>query len=72
MGIIIPKIIEILKKDRSRKSPEDVNYIISSMKELKSLEYGRKLALNFAQESQAIFKNKLSFLKKEPYRQYSG
>jgi geranylgeranyl diphosphate synthase type II len=64
-----PQIIKILKKDRSQKSPQEVDYIISLMKKYKSLEYGYNLALDFAQKANDFFDKELFFLKKEPYRQ---
>lgn len=63
-----PKIIEILKKDRQEKTSEEVQYILSLLKEHKSLDYGYNLALDFAQKAKDFFKKELSFLKQEPYR----
>jgi geranylgeranyl diphosphate synthase type II len=64
-----PKILEILKKDRSHKTPSDVNYIINTMKKNKSLEYGHQLAADFTATARHLFDTDLLFLNREPYRQ---
>ena len=64
-----PKIIEILSKPRSTKTPDDINYILKLLKDNHSLEYGFALAQDFAAQAKNIFDSDLSFLKTEPYRQ---
>ena len=62
------KLKQILSKNRSEKTPKEVDWVIKKMEEYGSLEYGKKLAKKFATQAQKIFDNDLKFLSKEPFR----
>ena len=64
----LSKIKEILSKNRSEKTPDEVNWVIKKMEEYGSIDYGKKIAQKFAKEAQEIFDNDLKFLSKEPFR----
>ena len=62
------KLMVILEKPREKKTKNEVTWVISKMKESGSLEYGRKMAEDFAKQAEKIFDKKLGFLKNEPAR----
>ena len=63
------KIInKILNKNREEKSEKDVKMILKLMEKYGSIDYGQKLAENFAKKALKIFDEEMKFLKKEPYR----
>lgn len=62
------KLKEILSKNRSQKTSDEVNWVIKKMGEYGSLEYSQNLAKKFAAQAQQIFDNDLKFLSKEPFR----
>lgn len=62
------KLKQILSKSRDQKTPEEVEWVITKMKQYKSIEYGKNLAQKFALEAQQIFNTELKFLSKEPFR----
>ena len=62
------KLQQILSKSRDQKKPDEVSWIISKMNQYGSLDYGKKLAQEFAKEAQSIFDHDLKFLSKEPFR----
>lgn len=64
----LSKLKKILSKTREQKTPDEIIWIISKMKQYGSLEYSHSLAVKFAKESKKIFENELKFLSKEPYR----
>lgn len=64
------KIISILKKERDRKSTEEVGWIINKMHHYGSIEYGRKLAQELKQKSLNIFEKNLKFLSHQPARNH--
>lgn len=62
------KLREIMRKSREQKKVREVEWVIAKMKENGSLEYGRKIAENFAHQAKKIFETKLDFLAKQPAR----
>jgi len=62
------KLHDILDKTREQKTPSEVFWVINQMKEVGSLDYGKKLADKFSQEAQNIFNTELTFLSTEPFR----
>lgn len=62
------KLQQILLKTRDQKTEGEVKWVIDQMKENGSLDYGKKLASEFAQESIKIFDSELKFLSIEPFR----
>ena len=59
---------EILSKTRNQKTFTDIQFVIDKMKQYGSLDYGRKLAKDYAQQAQTIFDKELTFLSKQPFR----
>lgn len=62
------KLHDILDKTREQKTPSEVLWVIDQMKEVGSLNYGKKLADKFSLEAQNIFNTELTFLSLEPFR----
>lgn len=62
------KLEKILLKPRSQKTPAEISWVINQMKQQGSLDYAKKLADKFSQESVKIFESELKFLSKEPFR----
>lgn len=62
------KLLSIMRKSRTEKTEDEVEWVIKKMEEYGSLEHGRKLAEKFAREAENIFENKLKFLKHQPAR----
>lgn len=58
----------ILLKSATQKTASEVNTVIKLMEKYGSLDYGRQLATAFAKESKKIFQQKLTFIKKQPFR----
>jgi geranylgeranyl diphosphate synthase type II len=58
----------ILLKPAAQKTPSDINTIIKLMEKYGSLDYGRQMATKFARQSKKIFQQKLTFIKKQPFR----
>lgn len=61
-------IKSILLKPATQKTASDIDTIIKLMEKYGSLDYGRQLATKFAKESKKIFQQKLTFIKKQPFR----
>jgi len=62
------KLIEILLKKRSAKTPDDIIWVIDQMKQNGSLEYGQKIAEDLAKQAREIMETKLTFLNQQPAR----
>jgi len=62
------KLTAIMEKGRDEKSPQEVEWVIKTMKKHGSLEYGEKLAERLAKEAKQIFEKKLGFLSRQPAR----
>ncbi|MFA5750305.1 MAG: polyprenyl synthetase family protein [Candidatus Shapirobacteria bacterium] len=62
-----PKLITILSKNRNQKTVDEVKWVINQMNQIGSLEYGKKLATEFAKKATQIFESELKFLDKEPF-----
>jgi len=62
------KLHDILDKTREQKTPSEVLWVINQMKEVGSLDYGKKLADKFSSQAQNIFDTELTFLSLEPFR----
>jgi len=58
----------VLLKSATQKTASDVNKVIKLMEKYGSLDYGRQLATKFARQSKKIFQQKLTFIKKQPFR----
>jgi geranylgeranyl diphosphate synthase type II len=58
----------ILLKPATQKTASDIDIVIKLMEKYGSLDYGRQLANKFARESKKIFQQKLTFIKKQPFR----
>jgi geranylgeranyl diphosphate synthase type II len=63
----LSKLKEILNKAGTKKSPEEVAWVIRKMEEYKSLDHGRELVKQFAIEANIIFDQELTFFNKEPF-----
>lgn len=64
------KITKILSKGRDAKTQAEVDWIIKKMHEYKSIEYAENLAREFKNKAQKIFEKEMTFIKKQPYRNY--
>lgn len=62
------RVNEVFKKSREEKTEGEVKWVIEKMKEYGSLDYGRRIARDFATKALEIFDQKLSFLEKQPAR----
>jgi len=62
------KLKEILSKTRTQKTPDDIKFVLDKMNQYGSLDHGRNLAKDYAQQAQEIFDKELTFLNKEPFR----
>lgn len=62
------KLTTIMEKGRDEKSPQEVEWVIKTMKKHGSLEYGEKLAEKLANKARKIFEQKLGFLSRQPAR----
>lgn len=62
------KVIAILSKTREGKTQKDVDFVLEKMKQYKSIDYTRKIAMEFRDKARDIFENKMKFLDKEPAR----
>ena len=62
------KLLKILKKERSQKTPADVEWVIKNMSEYGSISYATKLASGLKDKSLKIFQTNLNFLRKNPAR----
>lgn len=62
------RLLSIMRKSRTEKTEDEVEWVIKKMEEYGSLEHGRKLAEKFADEAETIFEKKLKFLKHQPAR----
>lgn len=62
------KLEEIMTKTRDQKTPQEVGWVIDSMKKYSSLDYCKSKALEFAAQAKEIFETELTFLNREPYR----
>ncbi len=62
------KLLNILQKDRLKKNQKEVLWVINQMKEVGSLDYGRKLADKFSADARQIFDTELTFLSQQPFR----
>lgn len=62
------KLLTILKKERSKKTSEDVGWVIKKMSEYGSISYANNLAHTLKDKSLDIFRTKLNFLYKNPAR----
>lgn len=62
------KLKTILLKNRTQKTPDEVNWVIDQMKQVGSLEYGKKLATKFSEKARQIFETELGFLSVKPFR----
>ncbi len=62
------RLLKIMAKKREEKTTEEVFWVLGLMKKYGSLEYGQKLAEKFARQAEAIFEEKLRFLKHQPAR----
>lgn len=64
------KLDLIMSKSRNEKTSKEIEWVINMMKEFGSLDYGKEKALEFANQAKEIFNTELTFLDREPYRQY--
>ncbi|HUV71752.1 MAG TPA: polyprenyl synthetase family protein [Clostridia bacterium] len=62
------RVREILEKGREEKTVNEVKWVIEKMKELGSLDYGRRIAEDLATKALEIFEEKLKFLSCQPAR----
>jgi geranylgeranyl diphosphate synthase type II len=62
------RLSEIMKKGRTEKTKDEVNWVIEKMKEGGSLEYGRKTAKDLAKEAIDLFEERLTFFDRESAR----
>jgi geranylgeranyl diphosphate synthase type II len=62
------RVEEILAKTREQKTEEEVKWMIEKMKECGSLDYGRRIAKDFATKAMEVFEDKLKFLSCQPAR----
>jgi len=60
------KLLAIMEKPREKKIEKEVVWVIEAMKKYGSLDHGKTLAEQFANQARNIFKKKLGFLNKEP------
>jgi len=58
--------LAIMEKPREKKIEKEVVWVIEAMKKYGSLDHGKTLAEQFANQARNIFKKKLGFLNKEP------
>ena len=54
------KVLEIMKKERNKRGPDDIKYIIELMKKRGSIEFGEKKAEEYAKEAKQKFNNYFS------------
>ncbi len=62
------KLLSVFKKKREDITPEEVNWVISTMNKYGSIQYGKELAMQLRDKSYDIFKNELNFLWHSPAR----
>ncbi len=62
------KLLNILQKSRTQKTPKEVLWVIDQMKICGSLDYAKQLADKFSAEAKNIFDTELTFLSTEPFR----
>ena len=62
------KLVQILSRPRSQKTPADILWVIDQMNQVGSLDYSRQLATKFSQQAVKIFDTKLKFLSRSPFR----
>jgi len=62
------RLEKFLKKDQSKKTKEEVSWVLEKMKEYGSIDYAKKKAKKYQKEALEILKNELGFLNKEPAR----
>lgn len=67
-GIDKKLISEILEKKREEKREKDVEIMVDLMRKYGSLDYGKKMADEYAKKAKIIFEKELGFIKIEPYR----
>lgn len=69
---VVPKdrnrLLSILGKNYNEKTPEEVKWVISKMKDYGSIDYARHLAKIHKNKAERIFDDKLKFLSFEPQR----
>jgi len=63
------RLITILQKDASRKTTNEVRWVIDKMHHHGSIKYGKQIAQDLKEKSLTIFKTKTGFLKKKPERE---
>jgi len=62
------KIVSIYSKDRSQKTPSDINFVIKKMADYQSFDYAQSLVKDYAQKALDFFDKELDFLSQQPYR----
>lgn len=62
-------VTQILNKPRQQKTEAEIQTIIKLMEKYGSIEYARKLAVEFADNAKEILNQEMSFVKNQPYRQ---
>ncbi len=62
------KLISILKKDREKKSKEEVDWVIGQMNEYGSIDYAEEMMEKFIDQSDNYFEEELTFLDHQPAR----
>ncbi len=62
------KLKSVLEKTREEKTKDEVLWVVEKMKEYGSIDYARKLALEWKDKATEYFESELGFLSKNPYR----
>ncbi|MCL4384168.1 polyprenyl synthetase family protein [Patescibacteria group bacterium] len=62
------RLTAILSRPRSQKTQAEVDWVIAKMQAVGSLDYAASLAADLAARSRELFETKLTFLKRQPYR----
>lgn len=62
------KIENIMAKTREDKTDSEVLWIIEAMHRYQSIKYAQKIAAGFSKRAKKMFKDRLTFLKEEPFR----
>lgn len=62
-------IVKILGKTRQKKTPEDIDFVISNMTKYGSFKYARQIVSKLIIRAKKMMAEDLNFIKIEPYRQ---